>query len=161
MNKAKHITIGLTSGSLAALAVIAMLSMAEAQAPTAETISQRQEAMKGLGGAMRTLTPMVRAEAAWDQAAAAKAAEALAGTGKVIPQVFPQGSGPEAGKTSALPVIWQQWGDFQEKSKALAEEGGKLLELAKANDQNGFKAQFAIVGKTCGGCHETYRQKQN
>ena len=39
------------------------------------------------------------------------------------------------------------------------EASDKLLQLAKANDEAGVKAQFGNVGKACGGCHETYRAK--
>jgi cytochrome c556 len=116
--------------------------------------------MKGQGAAMRTLTPIVRGEQPWNQQAAVQAATTLNNTAKVIPSVFPQGSGPEVGKTDALPVIWQNFPDFQAKAKALETESAKLLQLAQAGDQAGFKAQFPAVGRSCGGCHETYRVKK-
>ena len=147
--------------ALGAAVLVGLGAVADAQTNIGDVIAKRQESMKANGAAMKTLTPIVRGDAPWDQAAATKAAMALADTGKALPQAFPQGSGPDAGKTAALPVIWQQWSDFQAKSKALADEGSKLTTLAQANDQAGFKVQFANVGKACGGCHETYRQKQN
>jgi cytochrome c556 len=79
---------------------------------------------------------------------------------KAIPSVFPQGSGPDAGKTDALPAIWQNRGDFEAKAKALETESAKLLQLAQAGDEAGFKGQFPAVGRTCGGCHENYRVKK-
>jgi cytochrome c556 len=149
---------GLTAIAIAALA--GGIAIAEAQTNAAASITARQDAMKAQGGAMRTLTPIVRGEQPWSQQAAVQAATTLNNVSKAIPTVFPQGSGPEAGKTDALPVIWQNFGDFQAKSKALETESAKLLQLAQAGDEAGFKAQFPAVGRTCGGCHETYRVKK-
>jgi cytochrome c556 len=117
--------------------------------------------MKANGRAMRTLTPIVRGEAAWNQQAAVQAATTLHNAARQIPASFPEGTGPNAGKTDALPSIWQNWADFQAKAKALETESAKLLELAKAGDEAGFKAQFPTVARTCGGCHENFRAKKN
>lgn len=149
---------GLTAVAIAAVA--GAIAVAEAQTNVAASIAARQDAMKAQGGAMRTLTPIVRGEQPWNQQAAVQAATTLNNTAKAIPTVFPQGSGPEAGKTDALPAIWQNWADFQAKAKALETESAKLLQLAQAGDEAGFKAQFPAVGRTCGGCHEGYRVKK-
>ncbi|HEX2113949.1 MAG TPA: cytochrome c [Alphaproteobacteria bacterium] len=149
---------GLTAVAIAAVA--GAIAVAEAQTNVAASIAARQDAMKAQGGAMRTLTPIVRGEQPWNQQAAVQAATTQNNTAKAIPTVFPQGSGPEAGKTDALPAIWQNWADFQAKAKALETESAKLLQLAQAGDEAGFKAQFPAVGRTCGGCHEGYRVKK-
>ncbi len=161
MTTGKKRTRALIVSTLGAAALLAVAAIAEAQTNAAQTIGARQEAMKAQGAAMKTLTLMVRGETAWDQEAAIKAAFVLSDSSKAIPVVFPQGTGFEAGKTSALPVIWQQWTDFQDKAKSLTTESEKLTRLARANDVDGVKAQFPNVGKTCGGCHETYRAKSN
>jgi cytochrome c556 len=149
---------GLTAIALAALA--GGVAIAEAQTGAAGAISTRQDAMKAQGGAMRALTPIVRGEQPWNQQAAVQAATTIHNTAAVIPSVFPQGSGPEAGKTDALPAIWQNWSDFQAKAKNLETESAKLLQLAQSGDEAGFKAQFPAVGRACGGCHENYRVKK-
>jgi cytochrome c556 len=145
----------LTAIALAALA--GGIAIAEAQTNAAAAITARQDAMKAQGSAMRTLTPIVRGEQPWNQQAAVQALTTLNNT---IPAVFPQGSGPEAGKTDALPAIWQNWADFQAKAKTLETESAKLLQLAQAGDEAGFKAQFPAIGRSCGGCHENYRVKK-
>jgi cytochrome c556 len=152
-----RLRFGLT---LAVAVVAGAAAIAEAQTNVATAITTRQEAMKANGGAMRALTPIVRGEQPWNQQAAVQAATTLNNTAKAVPTVFPQGSGPEAGKTDALPVIWQNWSDFQAKSKAFETESAKLLQLAQAGDEAGFKAQFPNVGRSCGGCHENFRVKK-
>ena len=161
MTTNKQRTRAVIVSTVSAAALVAVAAMALAQTNAAQTIGARQDAMKAQGAAMKTLTQMVRGEAAWDQEAALKAASALSDSSKAIPNIFPQGTGTEAGKTNALPVIWQQWADFQDKAKALTTASEKLAQLARANDVDGVKAQFPNVGKACGGCHETYRAKSN
>lgn len=141
----------------AILALAGGFAAAQAQTNAEKTIAARQEVMKANGGAMRALTPIVRGEAPWNQQAAVQAATTLAGAGAKIPSVFPEGTGPNAGKTDALPAIWQNWSDFQAKAKALETEATKLLQLAQSGDESGFKSQFPNVGRACGGCHESYR----
>src|SRR5262245_58025380 len=97
--------LAVTAVALAALA--GGIAIAQAQSGSAASIGTRQDAMKAQGGAMRTLTPMVRGEQPFNQQAAVQAATTIHNTAQVIPSVFPQGSGPDAGKTDALPAIWQ------------------------------------------------------
>lgn len=139
---------------------VAVAFTAQAQMSADAAITARQDAMKAQGGAMRTLTPIVRGEQPWNQASVVQAATTLNNVAKAIPGAFPDGSGPDKGKTDALPVIWQNKSDFDTKAKALEEASGRLLQLAQANDEAGAKAQFPNVGRACGGCHETYRLKK-
>ena len=144
-------------GAVAA-SVAVLIGMAVAAEAQEAQIKQRQEAMKANGAAAKTLTQLVKGEQPWNQQAAHQAAVTINNTAKAIPGLFPKGSGPEAGvKTAALPAIWQNQADFDAHAKKLEEESAKLM---AANDEASFKAQFGNVGKTCGGCHETFRAKQ-
>jgi cytochrome c556 len=152
----KGLRLGAAAAGVAVLLGVAVI--AEAQNAPAQ-VSQRQELMKANGAAAKTLTQMVRGEQPWNQQAAHQAAMTLNNNSKQIPSLFPQGSGQETGvKTAALPTIWQNKADFDAKAKAMEAETAKLV---AANDEAAVKAQFPNVGKTCGGCHENYRQKQN
>lgn len=139
---------------------VAMAVTAQAQMTADATITDRQDTMKAQGGAMRTLTPLVRGEQPWSQAAVVQAATTLVGTAQKIPSVFPEGTGPDKGKTDALPVIWEKWADFQTAAKNLETASGRALELARAGDEAGFKAHFPNIGRACGGCHEPFRVKK-
>jgi len=61
--------------------------------------------------------------------------------------------------TNALPEIWSQRAKFDELSQRLQAETAKLGEVARAKDEAGVKRQYAAVGKVCGACHESFRQK--
>jgi len=75
-------------------------------------------------------------------------------------QWFPKGSGPEAGKTAALPEIWTKPEDFKAAQKAFADAAPKLLAAANASDIGAVRASFADVGKTCKGCHQSFRKPE-
>ena len=150
----RHLRLAAVAAVFAALGGLALA----AEMPQ---IKVRQDAMKGNGDAAKVLAPMAKGEQPWNQAAAVKAATEIHTTATKIPSLFPAGSGPETGiKTAALPEIWKDKADFDAKAKTLETESGKLLQLAQANDQAGFKTQFGNVGKACGGCHQTYRKKE-
>jgi cytochrome c556 len=36
----------------------------------------------------------------------------------------------------------------------------KLVQVSKGGDEAAVKAQIGAVGKSCGGCHETFREKR-
>ena len=81
------------------------IGYAVAQSPAA-SIEQRQAAMKLNGASMKTLVPMARGEAPWNQAAAVQALENLQRVGQQTVSMFPRGSGTESGtKTAALPAM--------------------------------------------------------
>ena len=62
-------------------------------------------------------------------------------------------------KSRALPEVWSQKAKFDELSQRLQAEAMKLGQVARAKDEAGVKQQFAAVGKVCGACHESFRQK--
>ena len=73
---------------------------------------------------------------------------------------FPAGTGPEAGKTRALSVIWERPKDFEAAQKVFSDAAPKLLAAANAGDLNAVKANFGEVGKACKNCHDTFRSPE-
>ena len=63
-------------------------------------------------------------------------------------------------KSRALPAIWEQKAKFDELAQRLQTETAKLGEIARKKDEAGVKQQYAAVGKVCGACHESFREKQ-
>ena len=87
-------------------------------------------------------------------------AQAIAEAAEYAPEMFPQGSTQPP--TAALPVVWEKPDQFKqaaERAHGLAEE---LAETSRGGDVQATLAAFAALGKEgCGGCHETFRQKQD
>ena len=63
-------------------------------------------------------------------------------------------------KSAALPAVYEQQPKFKEAAARLENEAHKLWEVAQSGDEAAVKAQIGAVGKSCGGCHESFRQKQ-
>ena len=70
--------------------------------------------------------------------------------------LWPESS--KTGDTAALPAVWENKADFDAKLTKLANDA-KAAEAA-VKDLDTFKAQFTEVQKNCGGCHQTYRKRQ-
>jgi cytochrome c556 len=80
-------------------------------------------------------------------------------TAKKLPALFPdssKGLKPE-GDYSSSPKIWENKADFDAHIETFA----KAVTDAKASvkDIDTLKVALPAIGKSCGGCHETYRVK--
>lgn len=63
-------------------------------------------------------------------------------------------------KSAALPTVWEKSGEFKQGGERLESEAAKLAAVSKSGDEAAVKAQIGATGKACGGCHETFREKQ-
>jgi cytochrome c556 len=63
-------------------------------------------------------------------------------------------------KTGALPAIYSEPAKFKEAQDNLQSAVGKLVATSQGSDEAATKAAIGAVGKTCGACHENFRQKQ-
>ena len=120
----------------------------------AAAISQRKDAMKGVGGANKNLTDMAKGDVAFDAAKAAagfKTIEDNLGKAKAL---FPDDS-KSGGDTAATPAVWEKKADFMAKfDKAVAD--AKAAGAASKDDAS-FKDQHKQMVTNCGGCHKDYR----
>jgi cytochrome c556 len=62
-------------------------------------------------------------------------------------------------KSRALPAIYENPAKFKEAQDRFQGEITKLVAAAKGGDEAAVKAQIGAVGKTCGACHNDFRQK--
>ena len=140
----------------------ALLLSAGAVVATPEVASQTQQAMKATGRALgATLSPMVKGEKPYDQAAVNTALGTLEETARKLPAMFPESSkGVKVdGDYSASPKIWEDKAGFASKIDSFS----KIVTEAKAKikDLDSLKATMPAIGKECSGCHETFRLKNS
>ena len=74
---------------------------------------------------------------------------------------FPQGSGPELGKTGAKPEIWQNQKDFAIKLHNFQVASVQFSSAVADNDPTAIKARFADLGGACKACHDKYRTEMH
>ena len=63
-------------------------------------------------------------------------------------------------KSATLPAAFEQQAKFREAASRLENEAHRLWEIAQRGDEAAVKAQIGAVGKTCGGCHNDFREKR-
>lgn len=75
--------------------------------------------------------------------------------------LWPAGSDNEAkaGKTRALPKIWDDFAGISEKGKAWKAAVGELAGVA-GDGLDAMRAKVGPVGEACGACHDDYRAKE-
>jgi len=62
-------------------------------------------------------------------------------------------------KSAALPAAYSDTAKFKQAAENLQAAVGKLVAASKGGDEAATKAAIGGVGKTCGGCHDDFRQK--
>ena len=129
---------------------------AAAPATPAEMQKLRHKHYEDLGDAFKAVRDGSKS-ATPDFAALEKAAEVVDKASVDQQQWFPKGTGPEAGKTRALPEIWSKPEDFTAAQKMFSERAPKLLAAVKTKDVAAVTAAFKEVGGACKNCHDTFR----
>ena len=132
-------------------------------------VAAQQDALKSAQATMKAngrnlggvLGPMNKGDKPYDQAAVDAALAQLDETAKKLPTMFPESvKGMKAeGDYSPSPKIWDDKAGFDASIATFA----KAVTDAKASvkDVDTLKAAFPAIGKSCGGCHETFRVKNS
>lgn len=145
--------------SFGAAVVAASLVAAVHAATPAETQKARHDHYEELGKAFKAVRDQMTASSP-DFAALEKSADAVHKASIDQGKWFPKGTGPEAGKTRALPDIWSKPADFTAAQKMFEDRAPKLLAAAKARDVDAVKAAFKDVGGSCKNCHDAFRSPE-
>jgi cytochrome c556 len=94
-----------------------------------------------------------------DLALVRTAAGQIAGLSRQASGWFPEGTGPELGKTGAKPEIWlpQNKADFAAKLEAFQRAAAAFSATTTRNDVAAMKTRYADLSGTCKACHDKYR----
>ncbi len=143
----RRLTVALAAGMITTFAA----SLAVAQTDVAK---ERQALLKQFGEVTKPVGGMLRGSVPFDLAQVQAALDLYVKDAKVLPGLFPEGSG--AG-SDALPAIWTNKADFDARFAKLGTDAAAAR--AAITDEASFKANFPGVVRNCGACHDTYRQK--
>jgi cytochrome c556 len=125
-----------------------------------DQLKDTQTMMKGNGKNAGALSAMVKGEKPYDQATVDAALAQFDDTAKKLPKLFPASLKGKAfdGDYQTSDKIWDDKAGFDEHiasfAKSVSDAKGKIKDL------DTLKAQLGLIGKQCGGCHETYRIKK-
>lgn len=145
---------------LSILGIAAPAGILLAAASARDQQKARHDHYHELGDAFKTVRDQTRAGSpnlAKIKAAAQVINEASIDQGRW----FPAGTGPQAGKTRALPVIWEKPEEFKAAQKMFSDAAPKLLSAANAGDVAAVKSSYGDLGKACKNCHDTFRSPED
>jgi len=61
--------------------------------------------------------------------------------------------------TTALPVIWENFAEFEQRASDLATAATELADMAASGNQEETMRLAGSIGRTyCGGCHQQFRE---
>lgn len=150
--KVKHVVAALTAFTLSAGA-----SLALAQAKPEVLVKQRQAAMTLQGKYFGPLAAMAQGKAPFNAAVVARNAGFLEALSQMPWDGFDAAT--KGVKSEALPAVYSDTAKFKQASENLHAAVGKLVAASKGHDEAATKAAIGGVGKTCGGCHDDFREK--
>ena len=132
-----------------------IVSVAAPAATPVEIQKQRHEHFEALGDAFKAVRDNTKGSP--DFAALEKSLAVIEKSARDMGTWFPKGTGPEAGKTRALPEVWTKPAEFAAAQKQFADKVAPLAAAIKAKNADGVAAAFKEVGGTCKNCHESFR----
>jgi cytochrome c556 len=145
-------------GGAAVLLTAGLSTAAFAQSKPDTLVKQRQAAMILQGKYFGPLAGMAQGKVPFDAKAAARNAALLEALSHMAWDGFDPATKNE--KSAALPAVFTDTAKFKQAADRFQTEADKLNSVAKAGDEAAIKAQIGAVGKTCSGCHESFREKR-
>ena len=144
-------------GMFTALIVIALGATA-AFAQNLSAIKERQDHLEAYGKVAKPVNAMFKGEADFDLALIKTALTTFAEKAPLIAKLFPDDS-KTGGDTEALPKIWEDKADFEDRFKKFEARAKTALDEIK--DEDTFPDVWKDVMGNCSGCHKLYRKPKS
>ena len=154
----KHLPLAFGAGILAlGLAACGETSTVDVDPAVKSAIEARQENLKQMGGAMKTISDQLKLEEP-DVDAIYAAAQTIEGHAPNIGTWFPVGTGPESGvETEALPASWEQPEDFAAAVARFQQAADEFEAIAVGRDPAAIGPAMGGIGGSCKNCHDQFR----
>jgi cytochrome c556 len=159
--KTRLVKLGLVT--FCALASVSAVHAQDAPAgdeAMAKAVENRQAVFKVINWSFDPVAGMLKNKVPFDAAVAAKAASRIEAIGPMITEAFAVDTRKATGvKTKAREGIWTNAADFKAKNDDLVKAAAGLSAAAKGGDKKAVLQAAAAVGKACGACHDSFRDK--
>jgi len=151
-------TINRTVAIGLSLLILIFAGTAPAETGSEGLIKYRRALMKSLAGHLKASAEIVKGTVPYGDNLALHA-EGMKALQKDLVRYFPEGT--EQGETNAKPAIWRERAKFREKAEANKKAGADFAAAVAGGDTAVIGKTFGAVGKSCRGCHKSYRKKKN
>ena len=129
-----------------------------AQAKPDVLVKQRQAAMTLQGKYWGPIAGMASGKTPYNAETVARNAPILEVLSKLPWDGFNENTKGE--KSGALPAVWTDNAKFKTAAERLQTTSAQLVKVSKGGDEATVKAALADVGKSCGACHDDFREKR-
>jgi cytochrome c556 len=146
-------------GAGLALAVSAAFALpAFGQAKPETLVKQRQAVMVLHGKYWGPLSQMAQGKLPYDANLVARNAGYL----RTLSEMPWDGFDPSTRnlKSGVLPAVYDEPAKFKEAADRYRSAVDRLVTVSKSGDEAAVKTALGEVGKSCGGCHDNFREKQ-
>jgi cytochrome c556 len=141
----------------AALTGLVISTSAAAQAKPEVVVKQRQAAMVLQGKYFGPMAAMAQDKAPFKADVVAYNASLLDALSRMPWDGFDAST--QGVKSATLPAAFTDTAKFKAAQDQFNSAVAKLVAASKGSDMAATKAAIGGVGKTCGGCHDNFRQK--
>jgi cytochrome c556 len=145
-----------------ALAAISIVCFGLASSVAAEhheggvpDVEYRQTVMENVGSNMSAIGTILKNRLALPGHVAVHAGQ-MAESAQLIGAAFKKNAPSDA--TDAKPEIWKDWAGFEEKIADYEKAARNLQAAASGKDPSAVGPAVKALGKSCGGCHKTFRK---
>ncbi len=149
----KHALIAAVLGTATLLAS----GTALAQAKPETLVKQRQAAMTLQGKYFGPMAGMAQGKVPYNADTMKRNAVLLEALSKMAWDGFTPAT--QGVKSRALPEIYSNAAKFKEAQDRFQADATKLVAAVNGGDEAAIKAQVGAIGKICGSCHESFREK--
>lgn len=156
----RFVKLGLLAVCSAASMTTVLAQDAPKNSPEQAAADARQSLLKVTSWNMAPLGDMLRNKAPFDAALVQKNAARIAQLGAMIPDAFSVDTHKATGlKTKAREGIWTSKADFDARANDLVKAANDAADAAKSGDKGATLKALGAVGKSCGACHDTFKDK--
>lgn len=145
------------AGVVALLGGLVAAQGALAQAKPEVLVKQRQAVMTLQGKYFGPMAGMAQGKVPYNAAVIRRNAGFLDNLSRMAWDGFDASTRGEKSRT--LPAAYDDGAKFKEAASRLENEAAKLVAISASGDEAAVKAQIGAVGKSCGGCHNDFREK--
>jgi cytochrome c556 len=146
----------LAGAAFALSAGVAQTALAQAKPET--LVKQRQSAMTLQGKYFGPMAGMAQGKVPYNADTVAMNAAFLDALSRMPWDGFAEST--KDVKSAALPAVWSEGAKFKEAQENFQNAVQALVKVSRGGDEAAQKAAIGGVGKTCGGCHQNFREKQ-
>ncbi|WP_194755374.1 c-type cytochrome [Aliidiomarina indica] len=155
--KAWTIAASISVIAITGLGITANHAAASAFTTASDAVEYRQKAFSLIRENFAYMSGMVRGERDYDADAFKQRAQALYHLSYIPFEAFSGAGENVTANSDALPVIWENWSDFEAKRDTFQAAVKELVNAAASENMREIRPKFMDTARGCQQCHQGYR----